>query len=121
MICIVLNKNKEIGNKGELIATDYLIKSGYQILCTNYRHEKYEVDIIAEKNDILVFFEVKTRKTNKYGLPEDAIDEKKIDHILECADYYIHEIQWMKRIRFDIISVSLSPEISLNHIEDAFF
>jgi putative endonuclease len=115
-----LNKNKEIGLKGELIASDYLINAGYQLLRTNYRYNRYEIDIIAEKNGMLVFFEVKTRRSFQFGQPEDAVDDKKINHILECADYFIHEIQWKKRIRFDILSISLLPEPSVNHIKNAF-
>ncbi len=118
---MVLGKNKEIGNKGESIALEYLISAGYQISRTNYRHGKYEIDIIAIKDEILIFFEVKTRKNLFYGQPEEAIDDKKINHILECANDYIHEIQWLNRIRFDIISITLFPELSINHIKDAFF
>jgi putative endonuclease len=116
-----LGKNKEIGNKGESIAVEYLIKTGYRILKTNYRRGRFEIDIIGSKEDVLVFFEVKTRKNEVFGLPEDAIDDKKISRILDCANEYILETQWLKRIRFDIISITLSPRIRINHIRDAFF
>jgi putative endonuclease len=116
-----LGKNKEIGNKGESIALEYLINAGYQILRTNYRNGKYEIDIIGSRDDILVFFEVKTRKNHAFGPPEDAIDDKKMDHILDCANEYILETEWLKSIRFDIISITLSPGVKINHIQDAFF
>jgi len=116
-----LGKNKEIGNKGESIAVEYLIKNGFRILNTNYRHGRFEIDIIGSKDDILVFFEVKTRKNDIFGLPEEAVDDKKISRILDCANDYILEKQWLKRIRFDIISITLAPHIHINHIQDAFF
>jgi putative endonuclease len=116
-----LSKNKEIGQKGESIAVDYLTDTGYNILCTNYRYDRFEIDIIAEKENTLIFVEVKTRKSFQYGLPEEAVDEKKINNILTCADHYLNEIQWTDRIRFDILSISLFPEPSIKHIEDAFF
>lgn len=114
-------KNKEIGNKGESIAIEYLINAGYHIEKTNYRHGKYEIDIIATKDELLIFFEVKARSNLAYGSPEDAIDDKKMNNILECANEYINETQWLKRIRFDIISITFSPEFSINHIKEAFF
>ena len=115
-----MSKNKEIGNKGESIAAEYLDYSGYQIVTKNYRFEKTEIDIIAMDVDILVFIEVKTRKSLRFGLPEDAVDDKKIENILDCANNYIHEINWIGPIRFDIISILLFPEISINHLKDAF-
>jgi putative endonuclease len=116
-----LGKNKEIGNKGESIAIEYLLKAGYRILHTNFRRGKFEIDIIGTKDEILVFFEVKTRKNLTFGPPEDAIDDKKMNNILDCANDYILETQWLKRIRFDIISITLFPRININHIQDAFF
>ncbi|MBR9997492.1 MAG: YraN family protein [Cyclobacteriaceae bacterium] len=116
-----MSKNKEIGHKGELIAIEYLAKAGYQIVCTNYRYARYEIDIIAIEDETLVFVEVKTRGSGRFGLPEEAIDDKKIDNILECANYYIENTQWLKRIRFDIISISLWPGLTVRHIKDAFF
>jgi putative endonuclease len=119
--CIRLSKNKEIGYKGESIAIEYLTRAGYQIICKNYRYARYEIDIIAAKDDTLVFFEVKTRNNLKYGEPVEAVDDKKIDNILDCANYYIQDTHWAQRVRFDIITIILWPRLTINHIEDAFF
>ncbi len=116
-----MSKNKEIGNKGESIAAKYLNRLGYRIITTNYRFEKTEIDIIAREEDVLIFIEVKTRKSLNYGLPEDAVDNKKIENILDCANYYINITHWTGPIRFDIISIMLFPEISINHLKDAFY
>jgi putative endonuclease len=116
-----LSKNTEIGRKGEFIAMDYLIDKGYIILERNYKYHRYEIDIIAKMESTIVFFEVKTRKGHSFGYPEEAVDNSKIDHILDCADHYIYQNQWQGNIRFDIVSILLEPEVSITHIEDAFY
>ena len=116
-----MSKNKEIGRKGESIAADYLINSGYALLEKNYKFRRYEIDIIAKIESTLVFIEVKTRQSYNYGYPEEAVDSRKIDNILDCADHYIYQTQWNGNIRFDIISILLEPKLSIDHIEDAFY
>ena len=116
-----MSKNKEIGRKGESIASDYLINNGYTLLEKNYKFHRYEIDIIAKTESTIVFIEVKTRQSYNFGYPEEAVDSRKIDNILECADHYIYQTQWKGDIRFDIISILLEPELSIDHIEDAFF
>lgn len=119
--CIGLSKNKEIGYKGESIAVEYLVKAGYEIVSQNYRNTRYEIDIIALKDETLVFVEVKTRNSLNYGEPEESVDNRKINKILKCAHNYIVESGWVKEIRFDIITITLWPEPAINHIRDAFF
>lgn len=116
-----MSKNKEIGKKGESIAADYLIQKGYTLLERNYRYRRFEIDIIAQIKNTIVFIEVKTRQSLNYGYPEEAIDNRKIDHILDCADHFINQNQWIGNIRFDIISILFEPEFSIEHIEDAFY
>ena len=116
-----MSKNKEIGRKGESIAVDYLIKKGFTVLEKNFTYHRFEIDIIAKIKNTLVFIEVKTRQSHKFGYPEEAVDNKKIDHILDCADHYIYQIQWDGNIRFDIVSILFKPKLLINHIEDAFY
>ena len=66
------------GNTGEALAVKYLSEQGYKIMHQNWRHSHWEVDIIAEKDGILHFIEVKTRLTKKFGHPEDGVDKKKM-------------------------------------------
>ncbi len=116
-----MSKNKEIGRKGEALAVEYLINKGFIILERNYKYGRLEIDIIGQIKNTIVFVEVKTRRSKRYGYPEEAVDDKKTDHILSCADHFIYQNQWNGDIRFDIISVILKPEISIEHIEDAFY
>jgi putative endonuclease len=116
-----LSKNKEIGRKGEALAVEYLINKGFIILERNYRYGRLEIDIIGQIENTIVFVEVKTRRSKRYGYPEEAVDDKKTDHILSCADHFIYQNQWNGDIRFDIISVILTPQVLIEHIEDAFY
>ena len=69
-------KHNELGKEGELIAFMFLQKESFHILKTNWRYQKAEVDIIAQKDGFLVFVEVKTRSSKKFGKPEEAINKK---------------------------------------------
>lgn len=116
-----MSKNKEIGRKGESIAIDYLRKKGYSVIEHNYRYRRYEIDIIAMIDNVLVFIEVKSRSSLDFGHPDEAVDNLKIEHILRCAGHYIHHNQWDGDIRFDIISILFDREPVLEHIQDAFY
>ena len=116
-----MSKNKEIGIKGESIAIDYLINKGYTIIERNFTFGRLEIDIIAKIKNTLVFIEVKSRQSNNFGYPDESVDSKKIDHILDCADHFIYQVQWDGDIRFDIISILYKPQLSIEHIEDAFY
>ena len=116
-----MNKNKELGIEGEQLAKDYLKKNGWLILEMNYRYRRSEIDLIASKNDLLIFVEVKARSTTAFGLPEQFVDDKKAENIMKAADHYILEKDWKGNIRFDIISIIKKESIELEHIEDAFY
>lgn len=83
-----MNK-KELGDTGEKIARLYLEKNNYKIIETNFRCKQGEIDIIAKDIKELVFIEVKTRKSIKYGKPVDAVNYYKKNHIYKTAEYYI--------------------------------
>lgn len=110
------------GKIGEEIAAEFIQKLGYQIIIRNYRTGRYEIDIIAKHKNRIIFIEVKLRKSNNYGFPEQAVTQTKINQILSAAENYIFEIDWKFDIRFDIISITTSknskPEIL--HLIDAF-
>jgi putative endonuclease len=116
-----MNKNKELGIEGEQLAKDYLQREGWLILEMNYRYRRSEIDVIASKNDLLIFVEVKARSNTTFGLPEQFVDEKKANNIIKAADHYILEKDWKGNIRFDIISIIKKGSIELEHIEDAFY
>ena len=98
--------NNELGKIGEDIATVYLQDMGYEILFRNWRFERVELDIVARKDSILVFCEVKTRRSVSHGVPSDAITPIKLQHIRTAALHWLTNNQSRhKGIRFDAISV----------------
>ena len=111
--------NKSSGRLGEDLAEGFLKEKGYIILERNYRHKRSEIDIITKLGDLIVFIEVKARKRINYGYPEEAVDQRKSDKIVEGAENYIFDNNWHGPIRFDIISVNLTTQ-KINHFEDAF-
>ena len=110
------------GNKGEALAAVWLTENGFQILHQNWRHSHWEVDIIAEKDTILHFFEIKTRLTKKFGHPEDGVDSKKIQNLINAAEAYLYQQpQWI-RIQFNILSITILKDEPAEYflIEDVY-
>lgn len=98
--------NKILGQQGEEYAVKYLIRKGCIILERNYRCRYGEIDIIALDQGILCFIEVKTRTRMDYGLPCQAVDRRKEQHIKKCAYHYINLYHMEDReIRIDIVEV----------------
>ena len=113
--------HNELGKKGEQIACDFLLKKGYQILEKNYRYLKAEVDIIAQKKDVLAVVEVKTRSTDYFGDPQDFVNHKKIKRLLSAIDYYVIEKELDVEVRFDIIAIICQKnKIKIEHLKAAF-
>jgi putative endonuclease len=115
-----LAHNQTTGAKGEKTAVEFLTKAGYEILETNWRWKRCEVDIIARIQNELIFVEVKTRNNTSYGLPEESVSEAKQQKLLEAAEAYIEQSNYKGEIRFDVISIIRSKKEVL-HIKDAFF
>jgi len=110
-----------LGEEGEKIAVRYLKSKGYIVYQTNWRFGKLEIDIIAEDGQELVFIEVKTRSSEIYGRPEEAVDDAKETAILNAADIYVRDFNLEVEVRFDIISVLMNKNKSkICHIIDAF-
>ena len=95
------------GKTGEALAVVYLSEKGYHILHRNWRHSRWEVDIIAEKDSILHFVEVKTRRTKKFGRPEENVDKKKIQNLINAAEEYLYQHPQWKRIQFDVLAITI--------------
>lgn len=112
---------KYIGNKGEDYAVNFLFANGYEVLQKSFRFGRGEIDIIAQKDDVLVFIEVKTRKNADFGYPETFVSESQQDRIHLAAEEYILQNKWQGEIRFDIIAILWDGnEPILDHFEDAF-
>lgn len=101
----MLDKQK-LGRIGEDIAVKYLVKRKYRIIERNFKCKIGEIDIIAKDKDELVFIEVKSRTSNQYGNPVDAVNENKQKHIHKSAEYYVYingaENEY---IRFEVIEI----------------
>jgi len=115
-----MKHNQRIGKWGEDAVAAYLAGRGYEIVARNARTPYGEIDIVAKKDDILIFVEVKTRTSNKMGLPEESVNLRKRAHMLACAEHYAaeHDIDhW----QVDVIAVEgkvgLEPKIT--HFENA--
>lgn len=112
----------ETGNKGEKLALQYLQKMGYKILDTNWHTRHYELDIVARDGNELVIVEVKTRTSEHYGHPSEAVNNKKIRRLINAAERYIHLHNINLDTRFDVISIIFfDRKYRLEHIKDAFY
>ena len=116
-------KHLELGRKGEGLAKAHLESTGYEILDENWTHGKLEIDLIAYKDKVIIFTEVKTRTGNWFGEPEDFVDARKQKLLAEAADEYIYLMGHQGEVRFDIIAVLYDHKNNfiLKHIEDAFW
>lgn len=89
------------------MAVDILIKNGLIILERNFRCRHGEIDIIAREGDMIVFIEVKTRKSDRFGVPEEAVDRRKQAKLRQLAAYYLNKNFYAFRCRFDVYSIYL--------------
>ncbi len=116
-------QNHQTGKAGENAAVLFLENKGFQILERNWRHHHLELDIIATKDNILQFIEVKTRHSIEFGWPEQSISRKKMQFLKNAgAAYQFQHKQW-KYIQFNVVSITMESdrikEIFL--IEDVYF
>ena len=111
--------NISTGKYGETLAQEFLVKQGYKIIETNKHFSRFcEIDIIALDKNTLVFVEVKTRKTDKFGLPQEAITKTKYQNIKNGIFFYLKENPEYKKFRIDVISILLEPEIKIRHLKN---
>ena len=117
-----MGKHNEFGKEGEEIAANYLKEKGYRILYRNFRYLKAEVDIIAEKDDIIAMVEVRARSNDRIIAIADTITKKKIQLLVSAADYFVTEMKLDKEVRFDIIAILKNKKIfNIDHMESAFY
>lgn len=110
------------GNLGESRACTHLVKLGFTIRERNWRHRHDEIDIIAENEAFVVFVEVKTRKNNHFGRPEEFVNKQKQKFMIRAANEYISRNKIEKEARFDIIGITLdAPGDGIEYIPNAFY
>ena len=113
----------DLGRKGESLAKAHLENAGYEILDENWTHGRAEIDLVAYKDRVIIFAEVKTRTGTGFGQPEDFVDARKQKLLADAADEYIYLMNHQGDVRFDIIAILFDKNKNyiLNHIEDAFW
>jgi putative endonuclease len=115
-------EHNDLGKLGEELAVDFLQKNGYEILETNWVFQKAEIDIIAQKENILAVVEVKTRSSIEFGLPQDFVKPKKIQLLVKAINEYVTSRDLDVEVRFDIIAINKeASNFNIEHIEEAFY
>lgn len=123
IISIYVALHNDTGKGGEERAAEYLITRGYVVRDVNWRNGKYELDIVAYKDGVLVVVEVKTRTSVEYMRPEEAVTRAKCRRVIDAADAYIRHYDLPFDVRFDVIALIKKNDgtYDIDHIEDAFF
>jgi len=114
--------HNQLGKEGEEMAAGYLGQKGYAILHRNWRYRQLEVDIIALKEDVLHFVEVKLRRTNQFGYPEESVSKQKLRFLMRAADQFLYLNPQYKKISFDILAITAPVRTtpSFFFIEDVY-
>lgn len=112
----------ELGKQGEQLAEAYLVNNGFTILHRNWRFSHYEIDIIAVKDGLLHFVEVKSRATNQFGFPEENVSKKKVKDLMRAIEEYLFQHQQYTDFHLDLLSVTkgTGTEAEYFFIEDVY-
>jgi putative endonuclease len=113
-------KNHSKGKKGEMLAKDYLLKDGYQLVDMNYRNRIGEIDLILTDGDILVFAEVKLKVGDRFGFPEEMITKRKLNQVKKVAESFLNletDISSkFNKYRIDAICIMLNDKNKVERI-----
>ena len=115
-------KRINLGKNGEEVAASYLRGKGMRILVRNFRDKSGEIDIIAKDRDTYVFVEVKTRRTDHFGTPEESVTHRKQQQIIRVARSYLAKHQLFEApARFDVVAILINSGVpQINHLVSAF-
>lgn len=115
-------EHNDLGQLGEDLALNYLLKKGFTLQEKNYKFVKAEIDLVMYDGNFLVFVEVKTRQTAEIGEPYLAVTKSKQKQIIKAAHQYIVSRDLDVHARFDVVSiVHNSYRTVIQHIDDAFY
>jgi putative endonuclease len=108
----------QTGQWGEAIAAKHLESNGYSVLQRNWRHGHGELDIVAQKDELIVFVEVRTRRNDAFGMAEESISPKKRAKLIETAQAFLDahdlsEAQW----QIDVIVIELGEKNTVKRLE----
>ena len=111
------DQRQKLGDLGEEIASNYLKKKGYKILERQYKSQYGEIDIIAEHKKTLVFVEVKARRSDDFGLPEEAVDERKLEKIIATGNCYQQKLKSkFEDVQVDVVSIIINKEFQIKEL-----
>ncbi|PZX11239.1 putative endonuclease [Breznakibacter xylanolyticus] len=114
-------QHNESGHIGEEEAVRFLELKGFEIWETNWRYHPYEIDILARDGDYLVVVEVKTRSTQEWEHPKEAIGRSKISFLSKAVEAYINLHQIELEVRFDVVSIIRHGDaFEIEHLQEAF-
>jgi putative endonuclease len=102
--------HNKFGRDGELMAAEWLGRHGFELLVLNWRSGRLEIDIIASKNNVLHFVEVKSRHGDLFGLPEDWVGKKKMRHLLKAGVAYQEKYPLWEQVQYDILSILVDQD-----------
>jgi putative endonuclease len=114
-----MSDKMKTGSKGENLAAEFLMRKGFEVIERNYRYKHAEIDLIVQRDNWLIFVEVKTRSSTAFGQPEEFVGSLKGRKVFEAAEEYIFANDWKGHVRFDVVSVLMAPEPVIEHFEDA--
>ena len=113
-----MSQHNEVGKFGEDLARKFLEEKGYKILEQNHRTRFAEIDLVVERNNVLVFAEVRTKVGENFGTPEDTINRKKLFKVLQNAKSYTGFKKWSGACRIDAVCIVLNKDFSVNRLTD---
>lgn len=115
-------EHNDLGNLAEELAASFLAEKGYKILVKNFRHQRGEIDIIAELYNQIIIVEVKARGSDIFMEPQEAVTKTKIKSLVMVADFFMKDRNLNQEVRFDIIAVLPDERgrLQITHLEDAF-
>ena len=114
-------RHNDTGKQGELLAVAFLLEKDYTILHQNWRYKNWELDIIASKNKRLHIVEVKTRTSSAFGYPEENMDSKKMQYLINAAEEYMYQNPQWQQLQFDILAITIiNNQIEYFLIEDVY-
>ena len=117
----IMAKHNELGRLGERLAARHLLLNGYSIMACDWHYGHKDIDIICSKDGTTVFVEVKTRASDAFGDPEEAVDYRKMRNLVSAAQVYMARNEICGPVRFDIISVvGVAEPFKITHLPDAF-
>ena len=113
-----MSSRQALGRRGESLARRHLQKIGYSVLYTNYRAGSGEIDLVAEKDGVLVFVEVRTRSGRALGSPEESITSRKRARLVDTAQEYLQENHAEQRQwRIDLVAIEMRPDGRLDRLD----